>query len=131
MAEFQKRRKGALVMVEVDELIERLDQNQNIDRVRLDILNLISKCLNDLRGTFGCWEKEHMAKAIVFLSYNFSSHPSSTFWLRTSLSYVEKAFSPPEMRSENVRFSEECDSLTLEQLVADVQKLGALTLPTQ
>jgi len=113
-------------MDEIDILFMRLDQDQNIDDVRLDIADLIAKCLNEKRDNFGYWEKAHIANAIALLAQNvFSSRQPTTAWLRASLVNLDKALVPPDQRSETyTRRDNQLDSLTFEQLIDDIRKLG-------
>jgi hypothetical protein len=114
------------VMEETDMLFARLDQNENVDAIRIDIANLIVKYLGEKRDTFGYWEKAHFANAIASLAQNvFSSHQPTTAWLRASLVNVEKALVPPDQRNESyTRRDNQLDALTFDQLVDDIRKLG-------
>lgn len=113
-------------MEKIDALFEKLNQNQNVNEIRVDIVDLIMECLNEIRSNFGNWEKIHLANAIALLAQNiYSTHQPSNAWLRASLVYVEKSFLPPDQRSECFGQRENpFDSLTFDQLVADIQKLG-------
>ena len=119
--------KAQSVMEEIDILFARLDQDQNIDQIRLDIADLIWKCLINKRDTFGYWEKVHLANAIGLLARNvLFLRQSSTFLLRLSLINVKMALVPPEQRSEGLAGRDDkLDSLTFDQLVDDVRKLGS------
>lgn len=55
--------------MEIDALFERLDHD-NVDLIRLDIVDLIGRCLNEKRESFGYWEKKHFAHAIAELARN-------------------------------------------------------------
>ena len=114
-------------MEEIDILFARLDQDQNIDQIRLDIADLIWKCLINKRDTFGYWEKVHLANAIGLLARNvLFLRQSSTFLLRLSLINVKMALVPPAQGSEGLAGSDDkLDSLTFDQLVDDVRKLGS------
>ena len=129
--DYDTKRRGTLQ--EIDRLFERLDQNQNIDQIRLDIADLIAKCLNKKRDTFGYWEKAHMANAIAFLALNVaSSSQSTTSWLRASLVNIEKAFVLKDQRSESyTRKDNRLDLLTFDQLLDDIRKLGGTPTPNE
>jgi hypothetical protein len=60
---------GGYLMMEIDALFERLDHD-NVDLIRLDIVDLIGRCLNEKRESFGYWEKKHFAHAIAELARN-------------------------------------------------------------
>jgi hypothetical protein len=93
---------GVSILVEIDALFARLDQKQDIDQVRLEIAELITKILTDNRDNLGCWEKEHLVYAIALFAQNVNStHPHTTAWLKASLINIEKALVPPEQRSES------------------------------
>jgi len=42
-------------MMGIDALFQRLDHD-NVDLIRLDIADLIVRCLNEKRESFGYWE---------------------------------------------------------------------------
>lgn len=113
-------------MKEINALFERLDNDKDVDQIRLDIANLIAKCLTERRETFGYWEKAQFAHAIAALAQNIhAGHRDSTWWLRLCLVSVENAHVSPDKRSEDYTArNKQIEGLTYDQLMDDIQKLG-------
>jgi len=121
-------------MEEIDKLFDRIDKDPHVDQIRLDIADLIAKCLNSMRDSFGYWEKVHMANAIAWLVRNANASLQyqtayTTSWLRLSLVNVEKALVPPDRRSADYMLRDQTlDALTFDHLLEDIRKLGATSI---
>ena len=101
------------------------DREKNVDRIRLEIANLIGKCLVEKRESLGYWEKSQFAGAIAALSQNVHEGGRDVGWLGLCLVSIEKACTPPEKRSEDFALIyKKIEDLTYEQLIDDVRKLG-------
>jgi hypothetical protein len=113
-------------MKEIDELFERLDKDRDVDGIRRDIADLISKSIAQKREAFGYWEKAQFAHAIAALAHNVQAgHRDSTSWLRLCLVSIENAHVPPDERSEDYTArNKQIEALTFEQLMDDICKLG-------
>lgn len=113
-------------MKEINEFFERLDKDEDVDRIRLDIANLIAKSLTQKREVFGYWEKALFAHAIAALAQNVhAGHRDSTLWLRLCLVSIENAHTPPDERSEDYTArKKQVEALTFDQLMDDIRKLG-------
>jgi|SRR5882762_2527491 len=104
-------------MREVDSLLKRLNNQGDLDEIRLDIADFITDRLRRVRS-LGYWEKAHFFNAIAALSRNInSSYQPTTSWLRRCLVHLEKAVLPADQRNENYtpRYAH-FDALTFEQL---------------
>jgi len=113
-------------MDNIHSLIERVDRDSDLDKLRLDIANTVAAGLVDSRDSFGYWEKAHFARAISALAWNVSiSRRQATSWLKLCLASLELAYTPKEKRYED--YTPRCEpieALTFEDLAADVRTLG-------
>lgn len=116
-------------MEEVRALYERIADGDKVDLIRLDIADLIAKCLAEKRETLGYWEKGQFAYAIAALARNtYSGNRESAVWLRLCLVCIEKAYVPPDKRADDPEErNEHIDALTYEQLAVEVRTLGGHT----
>jgi hypothetical protein len=112
-------------MVEVDEIIERLDANADIRAIRRDVANLIAAKLEALRDNLGYWEKSCFANAISALWSNLvAAHHPTQFWLRLCVVDLEKAFVPKDKRNENYTpHQPQIEALTFDQLNAELEQI--------
>jgi hypothetical protein len=113
-------------MREVNAILRRLDANEDIDGIRLDIATLIADQLRRKRESLGYWEKAHFANAIAALAWNINSrHQPTASRLRLCLVNLEKALLPADQRNENyTQKTNQRDALTYEQLMDAVEMLG-------
>lgn len=114
-------------MIDTSPLFELINQNENTDKLRLEIANAISLGLSHFRDNFGYWEKLHFAHAIAALAWNIrSNQQSSTSWLRLCVVSLDLAFTQKDKRSEHyIPRIDQIETITFDDLVADVRKLGA------
>jgi hypothetical protein len=113
-------------MKNIDEIFERLDGNENIESIRLDIANLIAESLVQKRDSLGYWGKAHFADAINALGYNIhAGNRDSSAWLKLSLNNIINAHIPHNERSEEGSpKSQQIEELTFDHLVFEIRKLG-------
>lgn len=113
-------------MSEIDTLFERLDTDRDVDRIRLDIANLIVNQMDHARASFGYWEKVHFAQAIAALAWNVNlGNRDTTSSLMLCMVNLELVHVPPDQRSEDYTpRNKQIEALTFEELMTDIQKLG-------
>lgn len=115
-------------MEKISALFDRLDTDKDVDRIRLDIANLIAKCLTEKRETFGNWEKKYFFSAIEALAENCASHRDSTKSLRRCLVSIEYVHVPHDQRSEDrTERNAQIEAVTYGQLIDRIQKLGGMS----
>ena len=114
-------------MTDIGALFERLDRDQDTVGLRLDIADAIARSLIETRNSFGYWEKAHLAQAIAALAWNINIGDRDTrSWLRLCLVNLELAHVPEDERSEDYAQRDgQVETLTFEQLMDDIQRLGA------
>jgi len=113
-------------MKEIDDLFQRVDNDPNVDGIRLDIADLIARCLEEKRKSLGYWEKNLFNHAIGMLRDNIrTGDRESRTWLKSSLVSVRDAFVPGDKRNENYTTRRsEVEDLTFDDLMLEVRKLG-------
>jgi hypothetical protein len=113
-------------MEQVDAIFRRLNANEDLGGIRLDIANLIAEQLERKRDSLGYWEKAHFAHAIAALGWNMKAqHQPTPAWLRLCLVDLEKALVPADQRNEHYTpRDEQLDSLTYDQLRRAIEMLG-------
>lgn len=113
-------------MEQVDAILQRLNANQELGGIRLDIADLIAQQLERRRDSLGYWEKAHFAHSIGALGWNMNEkHQPTTAWLRLCLVTLEKALVPTDQRDEHyTQRDDQLDALTYEQLMLAVEMLG-------
>ncbi len=113
-------------MEQVDAILQRLNANEDLGGIRLDIADLIAEQLQRKRDSLGYWEKAHFAHAIAALGWNMNAeHQPTTAWLRLCLVDLEKALVPANQRNEHYTpRDEQLDALTYEQLIHAIEMLG-------
>lgn len=113
-------------MEQVDAILRRIDANEDLGGIRLDIVDLIADQLQRKRQSLGYWEKAHFAHAISALGWNLNArYQPTTSWLRLCLVDLEKALVPADQRNENYTPRDaQLDALTYEQLMQAVEALG-------
>jgi hypothetical protein len=99
-------------------LSERLGTENDVERLRFDIKNLIVKCLIERGDGLDYWEKDQFAYAIACIQSSFSK---SKTWLRLSLVSIHNAYMP--QRSEYVNRYSEIESLTSDDLILFLEKI--------
>ncbi len=111
----------------IEEIFHRIaGGNDDVDRIRLDIANLIARRMDAVRESFGAWERLHFAQAIAALADNIAKGDrDSTAWLRLSLVALEKAGVPTAERSDQYPIrNDQVEALTFEALSKAIRKLG-------
>lgn len=104
------------------------EKEKDVPQIRLALANLIAKCLSEKRESLGYWEKTCLASSICWLSRNVHTSGQYDQWLRICLVEVEKACTPSDQRSEELTEKDpKIESLTYDQLMDDVRKLGGDT----
>ncbi len=107
------------LMQNIESLLQRLDDGDDLDGARNAIADLISVQLQAMKDSLGYWETTHLANAIAALSLNVHSlRQPTTAWLRLCLVDLEKVLAPPNQRDENSMLQDQhLESLTYEQLM--------------
>ncbi len=116
-------------MMNIDSILQQIDDDGDHKQIRVAILNLIEHHLQSLKETLGSWEKLCFADAISHLAWNINSSRKypSTIWLRLSVSDIEKALTPSNLRNENyIPINKHIESLTWDHLMEDVKTLRLL-----
>jgi hypothetical protein len=113
-------------MVDIDPTLKKIHAQQNLDEIRVEVASLIRQALEDVKATFGYWEKFHLAQAIAAFAWNKSStHQPTCAWLVLCLVCLDKAFVPEEERNEDYAPKDTAiDALTFESLSEDLAKLA-------
>ncbi len=95
---------------------------QDIDCVRLDIANLMTKGLSEIRNTLGYWEKAHYRLAIQNLRKNmWLLNRESTTYLGACLLCIENAHIPVHYRSRTFLTKDiQIDALSWQDLMTRI-----------
>jgi hypothetical protein len=114
-------------MTEVDAIFRRLRDKEDLGEIRIEIADLIIRCLSTLQNRFGYWEKAHIAHAIANLSRNMSSnHQPTNAWLNLCLVTIEKAMVPSGERNDHYTPRDtQLDAFSWEQLMEEIQQVRA------
>lgn len=79
-------------MDQIQSLIARVDQRDNLGDIRLEIIDVITHYLEQNKASLGYWELTHLTNALGSLSMNISASRQPTYGgLRLCLFDVEKA----------------------------------------
>lgn len=101
------------------------DDNYNLNKIRISILDLISSKLTGLKNSLGAWEMLFFSEAILDISNNIKHNEQPTkSWLKASLHNIEKALTPVEQRDEQINPNGETH--TYESLLNRIKKLRFL-----
>ena len=123
-------------MNEIDALSDRVNNDRNVDGVRIDITNLIARLLNKKRDTLTYWDKICFGQALSALNSSIDQgRPASTAWLELSLAALRNLLVSADKRAENYQNSViktkggviktmSVDGLTFDQIMAEVRRLG-------
>jgi hypothetical protein len=112
-------------VIDFNALFDRIDTDNDLDALRIDIADAIAHGLRETRDEFGYWEKIHFAQAISAFAWNINSGRDSTSWLRLCLVNLERAFAPRDGRIEDYApRNAQIETLTFEQLMDGVRTLG-------
>ena len=98
-------------LAEIEALLQRLDAEPDLEKVRSDTARLVVQQLESKREPLDSWEKMHFEMAIALLP---------TVWLRLSLTHLRMALEPPsaDVREQVQRdHSRQFESITLEELL--------------
>ena len=112
-------------MSEIDNLFLRINDDPIDGNLRIDIADLLLKCIEEKKESLGVWEKSLFAQSVSCLNTNLGSNYQPTdSWLRLCLVSMEKALVPPEQRGEtNTGRDQQVDSITFEMLHDAVNSL--------
>jgi hypothetical protein len=115
------------MMNEIEALTARIDQEGDVDALRIGIADLTSRLIRERRDNLGYWEKHWFAQTLAALAWNVGGgHRDSTAWLRLSLVALETALTPQDRRNESYTpRNAAVEALTADTLLVSVRALGA------
>jgi hypothetical protein len=113
-------------MDEIEKLAARIDDDPDVDALRLAIADATGRLIAERRDNLGYWEKHCFANALGALALNIQRGlRESTTGLLLSLNYLQAALVPTDRRDENYApHIAAVEALTAEQLLHDVRALG-------
>jgi hypothetical protein len=120
------RPKGAKPVDEIEALSARVNEDENVDGVRIDIVDLIARLLVERRDTLTYWDKACFAQAISALHWNLDQGRfASTAWLQLSLTCLRNLLVPENERSANLPDKKPgVDALTFDRIAAEIRDIG-------
>ena len=103
-------------MEEINDLMERLDNGNDIDKLRLDIANIIAKRLYEKRDELGYFDKLTLGNAIGYLRGNM---------LRACLGSLQNSWASANQRNNDYApISPDIEALKYKDLMFAVRELG-------
>jgi len=110
---------------EIDALIDRASTANKDDALLEDIKSMMARLLEGKRETLTYWDKSCFASALHGLRpYIGSGLTPNKAWLAPSLAALKMLFVPEDKRSDQIVAKESIDTLTFEQIMGDIRRLG-------